>query len=79
MKEARSGNYDLVENIDGVWTRISRACEKGITMKLPSKRMTTASVLGSSGAVGMTGRGLDWGVQYPSCWMASGTVHHFLR
>ena len=60
MKEARSGDYDLVEeNMDGVWTHVSRACEKGIRMKMPSTRTTTASVLGSRGAVGRTGRGLD--------------------
>ena len=78
MKEARSGGDDLVEeNMDGVWTHISRACEKGIRMKMPSTRMTTASVLVSRGVVGTTGRGPDWEVQYLSFWMTSGTLSHF--
>jgi hypothetical protein len=33
VKEARRGDYDLVEeNMDGVQTRISRMSEKGIRM-----------------------------------------------
>jgi len=43
VKEAGSGGDDVVEeNMDGVWTRVSQPCEKGIRMKMPSMRTTTA-------------------------------------
>jgi hypothetical protein len=84
MTECERGEvrrFDLVEGntVDGVRTHVSRACEKGIRMKMPSARTTTASVLGSRGAVGTAGRGLDWEweVRYPLYWMASGIFRHF--
>jgi len=83
VKEARSGDYGLVEGntVDGVRTHVSRGCEKGIKMKMPSARTTAASVPGSCGAVGTAGRGVgwEWEVRYPLYWMASGTLRHFLR
>ena len=56
--EARPNDYDLAEGNtrDGVQKHVSRACEKGIRMRMPSARMTT----GSRGVVGTAGRGLDW-------------------
>ena len=66
MKEARWSDYDLVEaNMDGVQTRISRMCEKGIRMRMPFARTRVASVIGFRGAVGMAARGLDWEVRHP--------------
>jgi hypothetical protein len=75
--EARLNDYDLAEGntVDGVRSHVSRACEKGIRMRMPFVRTTAASVLGSRGVVGTTGRGLDWEVRYP--WVASGTFHLF--
>ena len=58
---------------------VSRASEKGIRMRMFSAEMTMVSVLGSRGAVGTAGKGLDWEVRYPSCWMASGTFRHFFH
>ena len=51
---------------------------KGMRMGMPSAKTTTASVLGSRGAVGTTVRGLDSEARYPwgcSYWIASGTLH----
>ena len=74
MKEAKSGD------LDGAQTHISRGCEKGIRTRMPSATTTTASVLGSRGAVGRSaGRRLGWEVRRPSYWMASGTFCHFLH
>jgi hypothetical protein len=74
VKEARSDDYDLVEGntVDGVRTHGSQACEKGIGMKVPSERTTTASVLGPRGIVRRAGRGLDWEAT-GRCWEPSDT------
>jgi len=65
--EARSSDYDLAEGntVDGVQTHVSRACEKGIRMRMPFARTRVASVIGFRGAVGMAARGLDWEVRHP--------------
>ena len=59
MKEAKSGDCGLVEE-NGVRTHVSRGCEKGTTMKMPSARTTTACVPGYRGAVETAGRELGW-------------------
>ena len=78
MTEYESGDYDLAEEnmVDGVRTHASRACEKGIKMRMPSARTTTASVLGSCGAVGTAGTGLGWELEVR--FMLDG-VRHFYR
>lgn len=45
---------------DGVQKYVSRACEKGIRIRMPSERTTTTSVIGSCGVVRTTCRKLDW-------------------
>jgi hypothetical protein len=50
--------------VDGVRTHVSRAyvsrgCKKGMRMRMPSAKTTTASVFGSRGAVRTAVRGLD--------------------
>jgi len=58
-------------DLDGVRIHVSR-----IRTRMPSATTTTASVLGSRGAVGTAGRGLDSEVHY--C-MASEAFRHFLH
>jgi len=78
VKEARSSDYDPAEG-NGVRTYVSRVCEKGIRMRMPSARTTAASALGSRGAVGTAGRELDWEVRDCVYWRALGTFRHFSR
>jgi len=57
VKGAKSNDYDLAEGntVDGVRAHISQGCEKGIRMRTPSMRRTTACVLGFHGAVEVGG------------------------
>ena len=45
---------------DGVQKHVSRACEKGIRIRMPWERTTATSVIGSCGVVRTTCRELDW-------------------
>ena len=77
MSKRWSHAIDLVEKntLYGVQTNISWEYERMIRMRMPSVRRMTASILGSRGAVGTAGRGLNREVHCLWGW----TFRHLLR